>query len=89
MNARASERDVTEWREVVAAIGQHIYDQIAPVKEGYAHLPQPALDALYRASEALHDFDRHMQKVGRRCSVGGKYRLVRVARDTEERRTDA
>jgi hypothetical protein len=79
----ARDRDATEWREVVAAIGQEISNQIAPVKEGYAHLPVPALDALYRAQEALDEFDRHMWKVGRRRAVGGKYKLVRVLKRVE------
>jgi len=73
---KASERDAHEWREVVAAIGQHLHDQLSPVREGYAKLPEGAVEDLRAAARHLNSFDQKMCKVARgRRGVGTKYRL--------------
>lgn len=74
---KASERTTRDWREVGNALTQKIYDQINAIEEGYGNIPDPALDALGKAVDALDEFDRHLAKIdGRKGGVGGEYVCV-------------
>lgn len=76
---KASERTYRDWREIVSAAAQHVYDQLAPVNEGYASLPADARGCLASALADLERFDKVLAKIdGDTSASGGVYELIRM-----------